>query len=305
VGKDKKREGANRGGKEMTSTEFEKILAEKENETIEFKTSLAEKEEGIQSMVAFSNTRGGRVLFGVRPDGTAVGVSIGNNTLEILANDIKVHTYPSLISYIEEFDYKGNKVLIVEVSKDVPPLMGAYLYCTGLKPQNSIDTNDVQAYRRVGRTNQKEDFMNLRIPQLFDPNVIPYLNGAACTRGKFFPKYFEAYVRNVGPGTAFNISFRVEHNIYRFQGGFRGIDLPTNEPRKPIKFEITVDSPDPDQDPNQRVPPAHLVATYMDEKDFKWESIRELIPCTSDGDKVGFRQGRFSRRIVELPPKMQ
>jgi len=293
----------------MTKEEFEKILAEKESETVEFKTSLAEQKEGIQSMVAFTNTRGGRVLFGVKNDGGVEKVAIGRNTMENLANAITQHTYPSLVSYIEDFDYDGRKVLIVEVPKDVPPLMGVYLYCSeGLDPRSGVDANNVQAYRRVGRTNQKVDFMNLRAPQTFDPNVILSLDGAAVTTGKFFPRYFEAYVRNAGPGTAFNISFsfRAEHDVYKFQGGFKGIDLPPNEPSKPIKFDITQDSPDPDQDPGQSIiPPAHLVATYYDEKGFKWESVRELVPQKSDGGKVEFSQAGFSRRIVKLPPKGQ
>ncbi|MBI4180803.1 MAG: ATP-binding protein [Chloroflexi bacterium] len=273
----------------MTREEFEKILAEKECETVEFKTSLAEEEEAIQSMIAFTNTGGGRVFFGVKNDGEVVGVDIGNNTLENLANNIKRYTYPSLVSYTEDFDYDGKKVLIAEVPRDVPPLMGVYLYCSReLYPQPEVNTSNMQAYRRVGRTNQKVDFMNLRAPQPFDPNVILSLDGAGCTMGMFFPKQFSAYVRNAGPGTAFNISFRVKHTIYKLEGGFRGIDLPVNEPPRRIEFATTTDSPDPDKDPGQQIPPAHLVATYGDEKGFKWESVRELVPQSSDSGKTDF-----------------
>jgi len=65
-----------------------------ESETLELKTSLSEKEEILETISAFSNKRGGKILIGINPSGKVVGVTVGKNTIENLAGDIKQFTDP-------------------------------------------------------------------------------------------------------------------------------------------------------------------------------------------------------------------
>jgi len=54
----------------------------KENEKLEFKKTTAELKEGIISMVAILNKHGsGELYFGVRNDGTPMGMDISEKTL--------------------------------------------------------------------------------------------------------------------------------------------------------------------------------------------------------------------------------
>jgi ATP-dependent DNA helicase RecG len=70
------------------------IIESGESETTEFKTSLAEWRDVIETISAFSNRNGGIVLIGVADDCGIVGVDIGKNTIEKLANQIKQNTDP-------------------------------------------------------------------------------------------------------------------------------------------------------------------------------------------------------------------
>lgn len=151
----------------MTST-----LEEVEGQSVEFKTSLAEEADGIQALVAFANSRGGTVFFGVRDDGTVAGVDVGANTVENLACAIRDHTYPSLPVFVDEKAHGERNVVVAEVGADIPPVVGVYLYSSErLRSDAETESSQVQAFRRVGRVTQKEDFMRLRAPQPSDPRL--------------------------------------------------------------------------------------------------------------------------------------
>ena len=73
----------------------------KENEKIEFKRSTAELNEGIISIVAMLNKHNyGELYFGIRNDGTPIGMDISEKTLrdisQAIANHIKPQIYPEI-----------------------------------------------------------------------------------------------------------------------------------------------------------------------------------------------------------------
>ena len=59
------------------------LIAQGESETLEFKRSTAELDQVVQTVAALANTRGGRVLIGVGPDGRITGVDIGLSLIHI------------------------------------------------------------------------------------------------------------------------------------------------------------------------------------------------------------------------------
>ena len=63
------------------------LIKQGESQTVEFKTSF--QKEVIESVVAFTNTQGGKVFVGVKDDGRIVGVDIKNETLKDWINQIK------------------------------------------------------------------------------------------------------------------------------------------------------------------------------------------------------------------------
>ena len=62
---------------------------------IEFKSGF--NEDVIETLVAFANTKGGKVLVGVKNDGTPVkGFTVGNESVQQWLNEIKTKTQPSI-----------------------------------------------------------------------------------------------------------------------------------------------------------------------------------------------------------------
>ena len=268
-------------------------LQDGESQTVEFKSSLAEEREGIQTMVAFANSQGGWVFFGVKDDGTARGVDVGTNTLENLAAAIRDHTYPSLPVVIEEpFPYGGKNILSVEVPADVPPVIGLYLYSDEPIPLHSpVDVGKLQAYRRVGRMNQKEDFMRLRRAMPSDPRVrVALLQGHRINRSS--PSSLRGSVwMEEGSGTAHDVSLRFEPPIAKCESVEKDLPYPYDNRRatpsvgfiafRRFDFYLT--------DIPQCLPSTvKVIAVYKDDWGLTWESSRslDLLPEPPHDDLV-------------------
>ncbi|MCD6456688.1 MAG: ATP-binding protein [Methanophagales archaeon] len=56
---------------------------------------------------AFSNANGGSILIGVSNDGKVIGVDIGRNTVEELANYIKRNTDPAIFPSVKILKIEG------------------------------------------------------------------------------------------------------------------------------------------------------------------------------------------------------
>jgi len=117
-----------------------------ESETLELKSSLSEKEEILETVSAFSNKRGGKIFVGVEPSGKVTGVTIGKNTIENLAGDIKQATDPKVFPDIKV--QKINSKEIIEISVPEYPI----------KPVFVKD----KVFIRVGKSNQKASAEKIR-----------------------------------------------------------------------------------------------------------------------------------------------
>ena len=73
----------------MTLEEIRALTASGESETLEFKETTGTRREASMTVCAFLNQRGGRVLFGVRPDGTVVGQQVAERTIEELGAELR------------------------------------------------------------------------------------------------------------------------------------------------------------------------------------------------------------------------
>ncbi|MFA6569136.1 MAG: ATP-binding protein [Victivallales bacterium] len=93
-----------------------------ESETIEFKKGLAELKEGIVSIAAILNKHGeGRLWFGIRNCGKAVGVEVNEKTLRDLSQSIAAHIEPRIYPRISHESLDGKTCIEVFFrGKDAP-----------------------------------------------------------------------------------------------------------------------------------------------------------------------------------------
>jgi len=96
---------------------IEEIIKSGESETLEFKKSLSEWKEIIETVSAFSNTKGGLIIVGVDDNGKIAGIGVGKGTIEDITNKILQNTEPRIYPEISLELVGDKKVLIIKVEK--------------------------------------------------------------------------------------------------------------------------------------------------------------------------------------------
>src|SRR3989337_3426706 len=116
--------------------DLKKLISNTESETIEFKESTGEWKEIIETISAFSNTKGGKIVIGVSKSYKLPGVDIGKDTIENLTNQISQNTDPKIHPSITIEKIKGKFIIIVEIKESSDHLVLAF----------------GRPYKRVGRS---------------------------------------------------------------------------------------------------------------------------------------------------------
>ena len=91
------------------------ILQEGESQTVEFKDSF--DRETVETVVAFSNTRGGVILIGVDNQKTVRGISVGAETPAEWSNRISQATEPTVIPELQCEEMDGKNIVIITIKE--------------------------------------------------------------------------------------------------------------------------------------------------------------------------------------------
>ncbi len=73
----------------LTLAIVKRLVAKGESESLELKRSTGEVREGMESLCAFLNNRGGNVVFGVAPDGRVLGQAVADGTLHDVTSAVR------------------------------------------------------------------------------------------------------------------------------------------------------------------------------------------------------------------------
>ncbi len=98
-------------------SEILNLIKAGESPTFEFKSSF--NTDVIETLVAFANAGGGKVIVGVNKKGQITGVSINQESVQNWVNEIKMKTTPSLIPEAEIFEIE-NKTLVIFITQEYP-----------------------------------------------------------------------------------------------------------------------------------------------------------------------------------------
>jgi len=94
----------------------------KETEMLEFKESITQLKKAIIAIVAILNKhKKGKIIFGIKDDGKAIGVSIGKTTLRDISKAISDNIEPKIYPLIKEEIIEGKDCVIIEFSGDDIP----------------------------------------------------------------------------------------------------------------------------------------------------------------------------------------
>jgi len=93
------------------------LIDNSESIDIEWKPSLSQINEIIETVSAFANTEGGKVIIGVSKSGRILGVEVGKGTIEHLTNKISQNTDPKIHPRITIRKINGKSTIILEVKE--------------------------------------------------------------------------------------------------------------------------------------------------------------------------------------------
>ncbi len=120
----------------MKEKELFKVTGTSESQTIEWKPSLSQIDEIIQTICAFVNTEGGRVIIGVSASGSLLGLNTGKSTIEDLTNRIHQNLDPKIHPKITTEKVEGKEIIIIDVKQSMDKTVLAF----------------GRPYKRVGRS---------------------------------------------------------------------------------------------------------------------------------------------------------
>jgi len=99
----------------MRYRELLNLIEEGENIQVEFKRKFSTHDKIAREMIAFANTKGGYLLFGIDDDKKIVGVESEKETTELVKDAALNYCEPPLELLIEYREVDGKEIVIVNV----------------------------------------------------------------------------------------------------------------------------------------------------------------------------------------------
>lgn len=133
----------------MTEQEFKEILHKEETDTVEFKSWVNARNMkeiislAVDELIAFANSKGGTVYFGVEDNPIEVTGCDKNYDRQRIIEGVYDKTVPPLFTEITDFEYKGKLVIAISVKSD----------------GKTYTTTDGRCLKRLGR-NSKPTYPN-------------------------------------------------------------------------------------------------------------------------------------------------
>lgn len=146
---------------------IEDVIKLPEGKTIEFKENAESRAKILATVIAFSNTSGGRIIIGVK-DKTKqlVGINNPQELSEALVNMIHDSVEPKLLPNLEVISFRNKHLIIIEI------------YPSALRPHYERSKGKLKsAYIRIGPTTRLADSDLLKaiersaLPKTFDEEL--------------------------------------------------------------------------------------------------------------------------------------
>ena len=101
----------------MKLNDLKRLIDEGEGFELEFKRKFSTTEKIAKTLIAFANTKGGIMLFGVNDDRTIIGVTSEKEEIEMIRTAGNVYCDPPIEPDIDTVPYKGRDVIVATVEE--------------------------------------------------------------------------------------------------------------------------------------------------------------------------------------------
>lgn len=168
----------------MNALRFYELIEAGEGLRVEFKRHFSTPEKIARGLIAFANTAGGVMMFGVDDDRSLVGVESEKGEMELIAMAAGKYTDPPLRHSVSVFSTRGLDVVCVEVPE------------SAVKPHFLVlpGTDERTAYVRVGSSSVQASRELVRIMQHLSGDTGPVRLVIGEAEKRLFA-YFETHER--------------------------------------------------------------------------------------------------------------
>lgn len=127
----------------MTRKQLTKLIEGGENLTVEFKQRFSTEEKIAKEMIAFANTNGGIIIFGVEDDGKICGVLSEKGEAELIKTAAEKYCEPPVEYKLDFLNIGEDELVVVSLSEseNKPHRIQDY--------EKKLDLNVAQVYVRV------------------------------------------------------------------------------------------------------------------------------------------------------------
>jgi predicted HTH transcriptional regulator len=101
--------------KAMKRKELKELIEDGEGSFVEFKRKFSTHDKIAREMLAFANTRGGYMIFGVDDDRTVVGVESEKSEAELILEAAKNYCEPPLDVVLDYIELEGKEIVVVSI----------------------------------------------------------------------------------------------------------------------------------------------------------------------------------------------
>jgi predicted HTH transcriptional regulator len=99
----------------MKRSELKDLIEGGENLHCEFKRKFSNSEKISKEMIAFANTKGGFILFGIDDNKEIVGVESEKSESELINDTALNYCEPPVLFNLEYIDMNGKEIVVVEI----------------------------------------------------------------------------------------------------------------------------------------------------------------------------------------------
>jgi predicted HTH transcriptional regulator len=129
----------------MDYKDVNRLIEEGEGFEIEFKRKVSTPEKIARALIAFANTKGGHILFGVDDDGSIVGVESEKSEESLIRYAGSMFCLPEIVPEIDIVPFDGKDVIVAYVREsDTKPH-----YFTGSSNGDAADGEETKVFIRV------------------------------------------------------------------------------------------------------------------------------------------------------------
>lgn len=120
-----------------------KLIQSGENINVEFKQCFSEHEKIAKEIIAFANTRGGFIIFGINDNGKILGVESEKEVAELVKETINNFCEPKINYNIDYYEIESKEIVVIEIpeSDNKPHRIQDY--------KKKLNINTAQIYLRV------------------------------------------------------------------------------------------------------------------------------------------------------------